>query len=116
MADNENIAKVIWHDAIQNSIKPFSWKLDFGSVKVADEGTAFYLFKIRCWVEVRFLQEMSHYQITFKPDNQKSRIVYDCVMLDKIVNVIDDTVRYGLSSYDYICSKYGLIYLSLIHI
>ena len=28
----------------------------------------------------------------------------------KIVNVIDDTVQYGLSSYDYICSKYGLVY------
>lgn len=110
MADNENIAKVIWHDAIQNFIKPFSWEPDFDSVKVIDEGTAFYLFKMQSWVEVRYLQEMSLYQITFKPDNQKSRVVYDCVTLDKIVNVIDDTVRYGLSSYDYICSKYGLIY------
>ena len=107
---NEQICRIIWHDVLQNSIKPFSWEIDFCNVKVIDRGTAFYLFKIRCWVEIRFLSELSLYQIAFKPENQKSQAVYNCVPLDKIVNVIDDTVQYGLSSYDYICSKYGLVY------
>ncbi len=112
MANNENesVAKIIWHEALQNSMKPFGWGLDFGSVKVIDQGTSFYLFKTRCWIKVRYLSDMSLYQITIKPDNQKSQAVYDCVPLDKIVSVIDDTVESGLSSYDYICSKYGLIY------
>lgn len=110
MADDENIAKVIWHDALQNSMKPFSWGLDFSSVKVIEKGTAFYLFKSQCWIEVHYVSNMKLYRITLKPDNRKSEVVYDCVPLEKIVNVIDDTVSYGLASYDFICSKYGLIY------
>lgn len=108
--NNENIAKVIWHDALQNSMKPFSWGVDFSNVKVIEKGTSFYLFKTQCWIEVRYLPEMNLYQITVKPDNEESEITYDCVPLDKIVAVIDDTVSYGLASYDFICSKYGLIY------
>lgn len=110
MADNENIAKVIWHDALQNSIKPFSWKLDFSSAKVIEKGTAFYLFKSQCWIEVRYVSNMKLYRITVKPNNEESEIIYDCVPLGKIVAVIDDIVSYGLASYDFICSKYGLIY------
>lgn len=110
MATNENIARIIWHEALQNSMKPFSWGLDFSNVKVIEKGTEFYLFKTQCWIEVRYLSEISLYQITVKPDNQESQAVYDCVPLDKIVAVIDDSVQFGLSSYDYICSKYGLVY------
>lgn len=38
---NERICRVIWHDALQNSIKPFSWSIDFRSIKVIDDGTEF---------------------------------------------------------------------------
>ena len=38
---NERICRIIWHDALQNSIKPFLWSIDFRSIKVIDNGTEF---------------------------------------------------------------------------
>lgn len=110
MNENEKIAKVIWHDALQKSFLPFGWGLDFNDIRVTESGTEFYLLKTECWIEVRYLTEMNLYQITVKPENEETEITYDCVPLDKIVTVIDDTLSYGLAFYDYICSKYGLIY------
>ena len=110
MNENEKIAKVIWHDALQKSFLPFGWGLDFNDIKVTDKGTEFYLFKTECWIEVRYLAELNLYQITVKPENEETEITYDCVPLDKIVSVINDTVSYCLASYDLICSKYGVIY------
>ena len=39
MNENEKIAKVIWHDALQKSFLPFGWGLDFNDIKVTDKGT-----------------------------------------------------------------------------
>ena len=38
---NEQICRIIWHDALQRSIKPFLWGIDFGNIKVIDNGTEF---------------------------------------------------------------------------
>ena len=35
---NESMAKTIWHDALQCSMKPFSWGLNFNDIKVIDGG------------------------------------------------------------------------------
>ena len=110
MNENEKIAKVIWHDALQKSFLPFGWGLDFNDIRVTENGTEFYLLKTECWIEVHYLPEMNLYQIIVKPENEETEITYNCVPLDKIVTVIDDTLSYGLASYDFICSKYGLIY------
>lgn len=38
---SERICRIIWHDALQQSIKPLSWGIDFSSIKVIDNGTDF---------------------------------------------------------------------------
>lgn len=38
---NERICHIIWHDAFQRFIIPFSWGINFSSIKVIDNGTEF---------------------------------------------------------------------------
>lgn len=49
MDKNQTVAKKIWHDYLQCSTKPFSWGLDFNSVKVIEDGTAFH---VQAWFVV----------------------------------------------------------------
>ena len=50
---NESMAKTIWHDALQCSMKPFSWGLNFNDIKVIDGGTAFHVLgKVAGWIKI----------------------------------------------------------------
>lgn len=106
---NDRIAKQIWHDALQCSMKPFSWGLRFNDIKVIENGTSFYVQgKVCGWIKIQ-LTEDNRYDITITPDNAlESEVIYRFVSLENIVSLIDVNVQYGVSYYDYICSIFGL--------
>lgn len=109
MNENEKIAKVIWHDALQKSFLPFGWGLDFDSLRVIENGTAFHVQgKIKGWVNIQ-LSQSHFYKVTIIPDGEKANeVLYEYVSLDKLVSLIDANMEYGISSYDYISSAFGL--------
>lgn len=64
---NSNIAKTIWHDALQCSPKPFGWGLDFGNIRVIENGTAFHVQgKIKGWIKVQLKD--NRYNVAITPD------------------------------------------------
>ena len=110
MDKNQSIAKKVWHDYLQCSTKPFSWGLDFRSVTAIENGTAFHVNGNVCgWIKIQQTNN-NRYDITITPDNStESKVVYYHVFCEDIVSLINANVMYGLSSYDCICSKFGLI-------
>lgn len=108
---NESMAKTIWHDALQCSMKPFSWGLNFNDIKVIDGGTAFHVLgKVAGWIKIQYQRSMNHFRITITPDNsEESEITYESVFLNQIVPVIDATIKNGTSCHNLICSQYGLL-------
>ena len=86
---NEKAAKHIWNNALQCSYQPFSWGLDFSSVKTIENGTAL---------------------VTIIPDDkQKNRIVCERLILGNLVPTIDDAVKHGSISDKSVCKEYGII-------
>lgn len=108
MTNDEITAKVIWDNSLQKSSKFFGWLPKLTSVKVIKNGTAFYLGKLKAWVSIVYQKSVNNYSVCIKPDNEGNEIVYHSVSLDTIVPVIDANVKYGTTSYDYICEKCGL--------
>ena len=53
MTDNERIAKVIWSNSLQRSIQFFGWLPKLTSIKVIENGTTFYLGKLKAWVLIQ---------------------------------------------------------------
>ena len=78
MDKNQTVAKKIWHDYLQCSTKPFSWGLNFNSVKVIEDGTAFHVQGMVCgWIKVQQDTSTKRYKITITPDNSmESKVVY----------------------------------------
>lgn len=110
MDKNQSTAKKIWHDYLQCSANPLSWGLDFNSVKVIEDGTAFHVQGMVCgMIKIQQDTTTNRYKITITPDNfMESEVVYHYVFCENIVSLIDVNVKYGLSYYDYICSIFGL--------
>ena len=108
MTDSEKIAKNIWNNSLQKSIKFFGWLPNLKSIKVIKNGTAFYLGKLKAWVSIEYQKSLNNYSVSIKPENG-NEIVYHSVSLDNIVPVIDANVIYGTNSYNYICEIYGLL-------
>ena len=108
---NESMAKTIWHDALQCSMKPFSWGLNFNDIKVIDGGTAFHVLgKVAGWIKIQYQRSMNHFRITITPDNsEESEITYESVFLNQLVPVIDATIKNGTSYHNLICPQYGLL-------
>ena len=50
---NEKAAKHIWNNALQRSFQPFSWGLDFSSIKTIENGTAFHVKA--AWVHIQYM-------------------------------------------------------------
>lgn len=109
MDKNKTVAKKIWHDYLQCSMKPFSWGFRFNDIKVIENGTSFYVQgKVCGWIKIQ-LTDNNRYDIIITPDNSmESEVVYRFVSLENIVSLIDVNVQYGVSYYDYICSIFGL--------
>ena len=108
MIDSERIARVIWSNSLQRSMKFFGWLPKLTSVKVIENGTAFYLGKLKAWVLIQYERIVNSFSVTVRPDNGGNEIVYHSVSLDNLVPVIDANVKYGTNSYNYICEICGL--------
>ena len=94
---NEKMCRLIWHDALQCSIKTLSWGVDFARVKVIENGTEFQVqgFNITGIVRVQYVEGSDLFKVTIIPDNkQKKPIIIEGVYLDMLVSVIDENVEH----------------------
>lgn len=93
---NERICRIIWHDALQNSIKPFLWSIDFRSIKVIDNGTEFMFqnHKKTGKVIIQHSERTELFNVTVIHDNdEKNPIIIEDVYVDLLVSVIDENVE-----------------------
>lgn len=99
MDKNEKIAKHIWHDILQNSMKPFKWGFEFRTVKTIDNGTAFRVSTkfITGWVEIQ-QTDGDVYDVTIKPDLLGGGLHYEGLTSDKLVLQIDRVLSEGILS------------------
>lgn len=94
---NEQICHIIWHDALQRSIKPFLWGIQFSSIKAVDNGTEFMFqnHEITGKVIIQYSELTGLFDITVIPDNQEgSPIIIENVEIGILVSVIDENVEY----------------------
>ena len=92
---NEKMCRLIWHDALQCSIKTLSWGIDFVRVKVIENGTEFHVqgFKVTGVIRVQYVEGSDLFKVTIIPDDKKEKtIIIENVFLDKLVSVIDDNL------------------------
>ena len=92
MTDNERIAKVIWSNSLQRSIQFFGWLPKLTSIKVIENGTSFYLGKLKAWVSIQYERSVNNFSVIVRPDDGGNEIVYHSVSLDNLVPVIDANV------------------------
>ena len=91
--NNEETAQYIWSKALQCSCKPFSWGLDFDSIKTIEGGTTFRVKGASVKIQ---LEKMGLFTVIVIPDDkQKSRIVCERLILGRLVPTIDDAVKQG---------------------
>ena len=91
--NNEETAQYIWNNALQRSSKPFSWGLDFGSIKTIEGGTS---FRVKAALVIIQLEKMGLFKVIIIPDDkQKSRIVCEGLIIGRLVHTIDDAVKQG---------------------
>ena len=92
---NEKMCRLIWHDALQCSIKTLSWGIDFVRVKVIENGTEFHVhgLKITGNVRIQYVEGSDLFKVNIIPDDKKEKtIIIENVFLDKLVSVIDDNL------------------------
>ena len=100
---DEQSARIIWHDALQNSIKPLTWGIRFGSVKAIKNGTSFHVEKIRGVVSIECHKGIPLYRVNIKPDDSKKPIVYENVKLENLVHTIDQVLTLSAKYNSYGC-------------
>ena len=94
--NNDETAQYIWNNALQCSYKPFSWGLDFGSIKTIEGGTS---FRVKAALVNIQLEKVGLFKVIIIPDDkQKSRIVCEGLILGSLVHTIDDAVKQGILS------------------
>lgn len=97
--NNEETAQFIWNNALQCSCKPFSWGLDFGSIKTIEGGTS---FRVNAALVKIQLENVGLFKVIIIPDDkQKSRIVCERLILGSLVPTIDEAVKHGTLSENY---------------
>ncbi len=91
---NEKMCRLIWHDALQCSIKTLSWGVDFVRVKVIKNGTEFHVqgFKVTGVVRVQYVEGSDLFKVTIIPDNQEKPIIIEDVYIDQLVSTIDENL------------------------
>jgi len=94
--NDESTAKHIWHDILQNSMKPFGWKFEFNSVSTIPNGTS---FKVNANYVVGMIKiqqkENNAFDVTITPDNFGD-LLYEDVTAEDLVSVIDRVLTQGI--------------------
>ena len=93
---NERICRIIWHDALQNSIKPFLWSIDFRSIKVIDNGTEFMFqnHKKTGKVIIQYSERTGLFNVTvIHANDERNPVIIENVYIDMLVSVIDENVE-----------------------
>ena len=91
--NNEETAQYIWNNALQRSSKPFSWGLDFNSIKTIEGGTS---FRVKAAMVKIQLEKVGLFKVIIIPDDkQRRRIVCESLILGQLVSTIDDAVKQG---------------------
>ena len=91
--NNEETAQYIRNNALQRSCKPYSWGLNFDSIKTIEGGTS---FRVKAALVKIQLEKMGLFKVIIIPDDkQKSRIVCEGLILGSLVHTIDDAVKQG---------------------
>lgn len=97
MNNDEKIAKMIWHDILQCSMKPLGWGFDPRTIQTIENGTTFRVNApfLRGWVKIQ--QETDgHFKVGIKPDTFGSELTYDSVSSDKLISTIDRVLSQGI--------------------
>ncbi|MBM6782701.1 hypothetical protein [Bacteroides mediterraneensis] len=92
---NERICRIIWHDALQNSIKPFLWSIDFRSIKVIDNGTEFMFqnHKKTGKVIIQYSERTGLFNVTIiHANDERNPVIIENVYIDMLVSVIDENL------------------------
>ena len=92
---SEQICRIIWHDALQQSIKPLSWSIDFSSIKVIDNGTEFMFqnHKKTGKVIIQYSERTGLFNVTVIHDNdERNPVIIENVYIDMLVSVIDENL------------------------
>lgn len=108
---NERICRVIWHDALQNSIKPFSWSIDFRSIKVIDDGTEFMFqnHKKTGKVIIQYSERTGLFNVTVIHDNdERNPVIIENVYINMLVSVVDENIEKTEDYKERICREYGI--------
>lgn len=88
---NENVAKHIWHDILQSSVRTLLWNVIFSTVSSIVDGTKFYVSgKMKGWIDIRLLPD-NLYDIKISPNND-TPIIYNNVDQREVVGLIDKTI------------------------
>lgn len=113
MTGNEslNMAKYIFHDILQCSIKTLCWGIDFRNIRVIDGGTEFHVqgFKVTGLVQIQYEEGPDLFKVTIIPDDKlKETIVMEDVYVDQLVDLIDEQVEHCDKYDERISQEYGL--------
>lgn len=88
---NEKVAKRIWHDILQSSVRTLLWNVIFSTVSSIVDGTKFYVSgKLKGWIDIRLLPD-NLYNIKISPNND-TPIIYNNVDQREVVGLIDKTI------------------------
>lgn len=89
---NERISRIIWHDAFQRSIIPFSWGIDLKNIRVIENGTEFTTIKGK--VRIRYIKGKELFKVSIIQDsNEVGRTATEYTDIKKLVSVIDEKLK-----------------------
>ena len=94
---SERICRIIWHDALQKSIKPLSWGINFSGIKVIDKGTEFNFQTqtVMGQVRIQYSEDTGLFNVTVIHDNdEKNPVIIESVEMGILVSVIDNSLSY----------------------
>lgn len=92
---SERICRIIWHDALQQSIKPLSWGIDFSSIKVIDNGTEFMFqnHKKTGKVIIQYSERTGLFNVTvIHVNDERNPVIIENIEMGILVSVIDKQI------------------------
>ncbi len=104
------MARYIWHDILQGSVKTLSWGVDFYNIKVIPNGTQFHVqgFKVTGTVAIQYDEGHDLFNLKITPDNGAGPIIREGVFFDELVSTIDEIVEKVPNYEKRIAEEYGL--------